>query len=754
MRKLRQTDETKFKLADLLIPRTRPSLLIFLLLLGAVFAFSVHKRQAQFEYWKSKPQAFFVDGEPVISTTDAGYYLMAARGYAEFGENANAIHVFPYAAPKGEAPERAHNITTPLLSVLIAEAARFTDWNYSLAANLMIPWLASLFIIPFGLFFYRLRLPVAGLLGALVGALALGYFGRTSVGRVDTDMLNLFFPSMMALAILSAALAKSDRVRYAWAGVSGLTMFLFMWWYPKTGFVGLYMLALVGTLLAHKIHWKKVAIATGVFLLLAGPMNLVSSVSSLQSFARSYAGLAAAPAAATDSSAARFTSRRDTVSESKGVTRDRMFKSVMGSPSLIWLGLTAFALFALLHWRSAIALAPIAGLGLMSFFSGVRFTMYLAPLVGIGLGIVLTAVIRAVGIGVRDQIAARQARAAAVTERPGGAVPRGNKQKKGKQSPETRTAESQPALEIPAPGIPLWRRPILAELATYAIASMLIFDMSGNVKADYKPSPKVSAPLQKAFMAVGKKTEEDAVLLTWWDYGYTIMDASRRAVIHHGGVDGPQTYFVARGLVSSSMEELSNISRFLVAKGLSGIREANTSVDGLLTAVTQTTDPDRAVYIMYTRDMIRKFGALAKIGNRDLRTGKRGWNGRFKRLKSCSIKSKMLKCKGYKVDLATGIATGKKSAQLARVVFEKNDKVTSTDWDAPGGRTIQIHRTGKRLREVFLLNENTYASNFNQMFLLGRTGRQFKQVFKRGTLVRLFKVKTGRPRTVASTTGR
>ena len=99
----------------------------------------------------------------------------------------------------------------PLLSLMIAHLAPFFDFNYYLAGTLLIPVLASLFILPLGVYFFRIGVPVSGLLGGLIGTFAGGYYMRSSIGRIDTDMLNLFFPVISSLLILLASQAKSER---------------------------------------------------------------------------------------------------------------------------------------------------------------------------------------------------------------------------------------------------------------------------------------------------------------------------------------------------------------------------------------------------------------------------------------------------------------------------------------------------------------------------------------------------------------
>ena len=66
----------------------------------------------------------------------------------------------------------------PLLSYLIALMVPLFGGNYYLAGTMMIPWLASLFILPLGIYFYRIGLPSAGLLGGLVATFSSEYFMR------------------------------------------------------------------------------------------------------------------------------------------------------------------------------------------------------------------------------------------------------------------------------------------------------------------------------------------------------------------------------------------------------------------------------------------------------------------------------------------------------------------------------------------------------------------------------------------------
>jgi dolichyl-diphosphooligosaccharide--protein glycosyltransferase len=134
----------------------------------------------------------------------------------------------------------------PLLSFLIAHLAPFFDFNYYLTGTLLIPVLASLFVLPLGVYFFRIGVPVSGLLGGLIGSFAGGYYMRSSIGRIDTDMLNLFFPVLAGLLILLAGKVKTERGVLLYAVGAGLSLFLFQWWYGKSG-RGIFVCFICGT---------------------------------------------------------------------------------------------------------------------------------------------------------------------------------------------------------------------------------------------------------------------------------------------------------------------------------------------------------------------------------------------------------------------------------------------------------------------------------------------------------------------------
>ena len=101
--------------------------------------------------------------------------------------------------------------------------------------------------------FSRIGVPVSGLLGGLIGTFAGAYYMRSSIGRIDTDMLNLFFPALAGFDYFVGWKSKNGIVNVLlYALGAGLSLFLFQWWYGKAGFTLAYFMVLVFSLFVQR----------------------------------------------------------------------------------------------------------------------------------------------------------------------------------------------------------------------------------------------------------------------------------------------------------------------------------------------------------------------------------------------------------------------------------------------------------------------------------------------------------------------
>ena len=363
-------------------------------------------RYQQFETWAKTPAAYFVGERPMMTTLDAPYWLRWAREYNEGTYGNDYLRYYPDSTKHLQAsiipqlfkdpapsPSSSEFLQTkyrdvPLLSFLIAHFSPFFNYNYYLAGTLLVPVLASLFILPLGIYFFKIGVPLSGLIGGLVGTFAGGYYMRSSIGRIDTDMLNLFFPVLAALLILQASRAKSERSVLLFSIGAGLSIFLFQWWYGRPGFTMVYFVVLVFSLFVQQIRFRTVLLSSLLFVLCANPGTYMKGTGSVEGFLKSYFSIDEAMEVVIDkgTTPATFPNTSTTISEVNRVPIDEVLRRVLSNTLLDWVGIFAFLGLALFRWRVLLTLVPMLALGLLSFQSSNRLLCIWHLLLELGWG--------------------------------------------------------------------------------------------------------------------------------------------------------------------------------------------------------------------------------------------------------------------------------------------------------------------------------------------------------------------------------
>ncbi len=378
------------------------------------YAISVNVRYQQFVSWQKNPKAYFVGDRPMMTTLDAPYWLRMAREYNEGIYRNDELRSYPSGSieflekQNDRIPDEFRSVKdvnertkekviryrdVPMLSFLIAKVVPFFGGNYYLAGTLIIPWLASLFMIPLGIYFFRIGFPSAGLLGGLVATFCSEYFTRSSIGRIDTDMLNLFFPVLASLFIIEAYQSKNHKNVLLFSALAGLSLFLFGWWYNRTGFTIAYFAVLLASLILARVRIHIFLVCSLLFALFAHPDFFSSGTGTVIGFLKMYwiledsvqvviEGIGTNPAS--------FPNVLQTISEAARVPMSEVLRQILINPLAGWLGFLGFAILAFLRWRVLIPLLPLLALGLLGFQTSRRFIMYLAPFIGVGLGFLLS----------------------------------------------------------------------------------------------------------------------------------------------------------------------------------------------------------------------------------------------------------------------------------------------------------------------------------------------------------------------------
>jgi hypothetical protein len=790
-------------MANIFIDRKYNSLLFAGVLL-ACFLVSVGVRYQQFETWNKTPAAYYVGERPMMTTLDAPYWLRWAREYNEgtygqkdglrnYPESTDAFQEMSakelqlplkYTDPtpastspslsssSGSTETRYRDV--PLLSFLIAHTAPFFNYNYYLTGTLLIPALASLFILPLGIYFYLIGVPLSGLLGGLIGTFAGGYYMRSSIGRIDTDMLNLFFPVLAGLLILLAGKAKTERNVLLYSIGAGLSLFLFQWWYEKTGFTLAYFMVLVFSLLVQRVRFRSLLLGAFLFVLCMHPASFMSGTGSVESFLKIYFIIEETASSAVidnGTTPATFPNVFKTISEADTVHLDEVFRRILSNTTLDWVGFLAFFGLAVFRWRVLLPMLPMLALGLLSFQSSNRFIMFLAPFIGIGLGWFIQLGVEGIFMlsprmyadkTDKKILAAKNAKEGAKNNpyriKEGAEVkgeslkgegslwakifkwPRihaANTDKKGAtdiNQPKENELTGEQA-DVLGAG---WIR----QIVLYGGMGVIFWLISGQTAISFVPRPSIHPRLYATFLEVKKRVPENAALLTWWDYGYAITDATGLSTFHDGSAQfSPKTYFIALGLISADQDELYDITQYLATEGNRGISENNTSPEALLAAVRNPQlKPWDPIYLFFTADMTGKYGAISKLGSWDIVNGGSKPRG-YQNLACNKITNVDVDCRGAKIDLKAGKINNQVS--LKRMIFIRDGQVLREQaFEHAQGYTLQLLVAGQQIVEVQLIDEVVFRSNYNQMFLLGRYRKDlYEETYNAFPFSRLFKVK-------------
>ena len=378
-------------------------------------------------------------------------------------------------------------------------------------------------------------------------------------------------------------------------------------------------------------------------------------------------------------------------------------------------------------------------LGVLSFQSSNRFIMYLAPFIGIGLGWLLQLVVEGAFyvLTQRRKDAKKGHSAAEKTNHSHAKVV--TKRRKNAKELKTQLSETE-FRDTVLTKVDWWNW--VRQGTLYLGMAVFFWLISGQTAISFVPGPSIHTGLYATFLEVKKRVPEDAVLLTWWDYGYAITDATGLATFHDGSAQfSPKTYFIARGLISADPEELYYITQFLATEGNRGIAENNTSPEALLSAVRNPKQkPWDPIYLFFTADMTGKYGAISKLGSWDIVNGGSKPRG-YQNLACNKITNEEMNCRGAKIDLKAGKINNQ--VPLKRMIFIRDGQVLREQkFGHAQGYSLQLLVAGQQIVEVQLIDEVVFRSNYNQMFLLGRYREDlYEETYNAFPFSRLFKVK-------------
>ncbi len=681
-------------------------------LVGAisVFVYAALVRLDALKHWHADPARYFVNERPVMATADAYYSLRYAQMYRDGvfrGDEVDPRRHYQrlqlpvdiplyarYGAEKSWMPQRQPK-RLPLLSRLLALSAPLAG-GLDMAAIYVPPMLAGLFVVPLFVYAWRIGQPAAGLLGGLVGAFSSAYYLRTVVGWSDTDCLNLFFPWLASLAVLSAHAEVSRRGVMLYAGLLGLVLNAYFQWYDKPAVSALYW----GTLCLHLFLQRRpltlILGALAVCVLCSHPAQMIYCAENFLALAGRYFGNLN-PADGVSFASQWFPNVMQTVVEFRDTTWVESLRRVLSSPALAGMGCLFFVGYAVRSWRAFVPLLPLLLFAASTFLSGPRFGMYLAPFVGMGLGFAI-AWITAYGY---QQVLGKRA--------------------------STLGAGAHNAIACG----------IAVILFFVALKPLTAHGVLGR-------SMVLSTDAMQALDRAATRMPRNAPVFTWWDFGFALAYLNNFTVYHDGAAQyTPQTNVIAHGLMSDDQAVLARIMAFVDTRGNAGIAElarAAGSRTEFLSALEDTTAPARDTYLLFMRNMLDGASALRYVAGLTTETAK-GKSIFYEQLACQDLARNTLQCTDFSVNLESGSFSDGRTVHRLDIV-DNGRVVKSRDYAHTTEYVLQIVIGANRQIDVYLLPNALYRSNLNQMFLLGHFDTSlFEEVYREVPTLRVFRQK-------------
>ena len=664
--------------------------LIALILLSTVIAAGMnwYVRHWQYKVWEQNPEIFSLDdGTPLFTTTDAPYFLGLAKAIKDEGnfQAFNEKRVYPLTREKYEQSPPPHSLRdAPLLSVLLSLFSQDSSQKSLLeTGNNLIPLTAALTVVMIIFAFGAAGYWMSGAIAAAGGALSFSYLTRSGAGRIDTDQLNLGFFYLMTGLVIFAAKTRSFYTSIALSGLAGAMFWIFDWWYSKPAFGWAFFVGLIWLSFVSSRNIKRVMIQALLFLAASGL--------AVQGF-----GISSDSAYLIDNfnyDGLVFPNTFDTITELTKVDFTEILSRISGSVWLGGLSVVGLAFWGLRHPALAIVFGPAAAFALLNFLIGNRAIFYSAPMLWFGFGWALITTAKLVS----EKIGRERVKHIAIMFS------------------------------------------VFAGFAAVWIAS----------PTSYVQGPTFDKRVVKSFADMGKITTsyKDAVIATWWDYGYMSMFLNQMPTLHDGGAQlTPSTYFVAKSLISSSQFEAAKNLFVLSSSGDKPLIESARNNEDYQ-ANTELQQPE--VYLVLTNDMANWIPSISKIGRWNIHEGNlnaiegadKNYELFYQRIK-CSPTSKRGQslCNEVLFDVQSG-KFGEKIVLDGFVVAENGVQTGGKAYEKSNSPFVFQSEIGHKVQQNTIVHRELYKSVFNQLYYLNRADpKYFELVYDDYPVAKIFRV--------------
>jgi len=672
---------------------------VFIIVMGSIISLSLnyHSKVKQYEFWEQNHGYFFLNEKPLYSTTDAPYFIAQAQ---ELKRNDEKF----YFHQRRNYPNRDnftskiedYQIKIPMLSRIIASLSPSEKIEDLLkTGNNIIPFsaliTATAIIFVFGITGFWFE----GIVASIGSGFSLALMHRASIGRIDTDQLNIaFFYFLIGLIILVSQKNKKE-LRLIFTVILAIFSVLFQLWYPQPVF-GWFFLSSYFFVMFFSIKDLKITFYyTGLFAVLTGWLFAGSALGNFDYFVTSIK---------TDNFD--FPNTLSTVTELKKPSLDFVFNNLAGSNVIGFIGLFGFVLWCLVFPSFGVVFAPILFFLFLSFYVGSRTIFYLAPVIWFGFAYLVFFIIRKF------------------------------------------LEKNRIALRL--------NYKFKSALLILTLISLMVVAYNNKGKG-YIPNRSFSPEIIAAFEKINEySTSRSDVVATWWDYGYSSMMLNNLATLHDGGKQNtPSTYFVAHALMSSNQNLSANILKFIAneryANWRSELKTKRDLHDRIKSYDGQKLDFN--IFLVLTAQMANWAPSISKIGLWNIDGADKypklnefdagSFNYGYLKCNNKIVSANNIRCGQKIVDLKRGAVDGQDYfgaliiSDDGKIVFAK--KYALFEKDQP---ILQILKSKNRVNSFQLVPKKLYTSTFNQMFFLGNLEEQnFELIYDNYPHYKIIKLK-------------
>jgi asparagine N-glycosylation enzyme membrane subunit Stt3 len=486
--------------------------------IGLCLALGLFLRIEDLIAWQEQPREAYYKNTPLLTTFDGYYYARFARDLVEGAYNSvDELRAIPQNAPRPMPP--------PFLSLLIAAVVKVSGASIDWVSTFFPPAFAILLFLPMFLLGRLWGSNLTGLVAGLIALCSPYYVNRSRLGWLDTDCGNVTF-TMLAIYLAIQSLNSQGRKQIWWVAGFLLNFLVFVLWWDTTPYVvvaiclgGLVLswLCETGSLRRNLVPVSCVVGFIVVFMVVLKDLSFWTSLVShlwghLQYISK------ASPGA--------FPNIGLSISEQVRIPLEGIVQISSGSWFVFVPAVLGLILLFVRSPRTVLQLLIPMVLGALAILYAKRFAIFLAPLVGLGIGFLLH--------WLRDQAKLR------------------------------------------TPSYP-WKGALVG--ACLALPLGLGILILTNLASTYWP---VEPPaLIQGMDLAGEKTSPGSVIWAWWDHGYPMQYWSRRATISDGSYhDGEVAMINAFALASSDYQQAANWMQFYVTRGRSGFQRVYQALGG------------------------------------------------------------------------------------------------------------------------------------------------------------------------------